>query len=228
MRLTKEQKQNRRELMEISKQIDKERGRDKIRWYNKSMATKQERISRAKEIIESYPSAGKSRVNQYLKAEFGKGLRSSTVLELKRQVAAEKPRLYSELYERGGVPRGYNEIYKGWIRAGFLAFEAREFTLGHGSRYMAFDARAVFDSEPARAARQFRSDLIRQQLAQGWTKKQIRDNIIDFYRRSKKVDPWSHIRAEYKPRKTIDYIDYREKVRRRARARQRRLYRVKK
>lgn len=34
MRLTKEQKQNRQELEKISKELDKKRGKDKIRWHN--------------------------------------------------------------------------------------------------------------------------------------------------------------------------------------------------
>lgn len=191
------------------------------------MASREEILARAKEIIEVYPSAGKDRVNQYLRAEYGVGLRSEAILRLKREVSAERPQMLWELYARGGLPRGYNQIYRGWIEAGFLPFEAREFTVGHGSRYLAFDARAVFNSTTGKAARRFRTELIQQQLAMGWSRREIRENIIDFYRRGRKVDPWEHIRAEYKPRKRIDFIDYREKVRARAKARQRRLMRLK-
>ncbi len=184
------------------------------------MATKQEIRIRAREIIESYPSAGKQRVNRYLQAEFGKGLRSSTILEIKREVATESPRLIPELYQTGTVSREVRDIYNGWRKAGFLDFEARELTVGHGERYRAFDTRAVFDSATGQAARQFRTQMVRDQLRRGWTKQQIRDNIIDFYRRSRKVDPWEHLRAEYRPRKRADLIDYRDAVRRRAKARQ--------
>lgn len=187
------------------------------------MATKQEIRARAKELIESQPSAGKERINKQLRAEFGVGLRSSTVLKLKEEVAEAKPALYPQLYAMGSVTKGLNDIYRGYLKAGFLAFEARELTLGHGERYRAFDARAVFDSAPAIAARQTRINWVRDLLKQGWTKKQIRDNIIDFYRRSKKVDVWQHIRAEYKPRKKVDYKEYKTKARKRARAKQKSL-----
>ena len=187
------------------------------------MAKREDIQARAKEIIEAYPGAGKRRINQYLRNEFDVGLRSETIIKLKREVAGEHPRLLSSLYPRGGLPRGYNETYKGWIQAGFLPFEARELTVGHGARFMAFDSKAVFDSAPGEKARQFRINIISQQLKMGWTKKQIRENILDFYRKGRKADPWEHVRAEYKPRKRVDFIDYRDKVRERAKARQRRL-----
>lgn len=190
------------------------------------MATRQEIMARAKQLIEQSPSAGKARINKQLQAEFGVGLRSSAVLKLKEEVATAIPSLAPELYRTGGVPKGLNDIYKGWRNAGFLPFEARELTVGHGERYRAFDAKAVFDSAPGEAARQTRTDLIRQQLRNGWTRKQIRENIIDFYLKSRKFDPWRHIRAEYKPLKKVDYRDYQGKARRRAKVAQKRLMRT--
>ena len=189
------------------------------------MPTKQELRDRAKEIIEADPTAGKARVNLLLRTEYGVGLRSSTILELKRDVASDKPLLFSDLYRSGSVGGGLNDIYRSWIASGFLPSEARELTVGHGSRYRTFDARAIFESEPGAAARRTRATMVRQQLDMGWSKKQIRANIIDFYRRIKDFDPWTHIRAEYRPRKRIDFIDYHEKRRRRAKGQQRRLLR---
>ncbi len=190
------------------------------------MATKQEILARAKQIIEADPTSGKKRVNTLLQAEYGMGLRSSTVLRLKQEVANEKPYLFPQLYLRGSVPTSYNEIYRGWLKSGFLAFEARELTLGHGERYKAFDAASVFNSAPGEAARETRMAMVREWLAKGWTKQEIREHIIDYYRKSKVIDPWSHIRAEYKPRKRMDFVDYRTKVRARAKAKQRRLLRI--
>jgi len=187
------------------------------------MVSKQEIITRAKEIIESHPTVGKAKVNEFLRAEFGIGLRSSTVLSLKREVASEQPKLFSELYRRGSVAKGLDDIYKGWRDAGFLPSEARELTVGHGDRYLKFDARAVYNSPTGQSAREFRSKIVREQIKMGWTKKQIRDNLIDFYRRIRKFDPWEHIRAEYKPKKTVDFIDYRDKIRQRAKRRQQRM-----
>lgn len=175
------------------------------------MATKQEIISRAKEILTSNPFFGKERVNQFLRAEFGVGLRSSKILSLKREVGEEKPELFADLYGRGSVGGGLNDIYRGWIKAGFLPSEARELTVGSGSSYLKFDARAVYNSEPGIAARDFRSNLVQQQRKMGWTKTQIISNILDFYKRIKKFDPWEHIRAEYRPKKKVDYIAARRK-----------------
>lgn len=187
------------------------------------MATKAEVLSRAREIIEASPTSGKERVNTLLRLEFGVGLRSSKILELKREVAEANPLLFADLYRAGSVGGGLNDVYKGWIAAGFLASEARELTVGHGSRFREFDARVIFNSEPGQAARRTRMVMIRQQLDMGWSKQQIRDNIIDFYRRIRDFDPWAHIRAEYKPRQKVDQGEYQEKRRRRAKGQQRRL-----
>ncbi len=187
------------------------------------MATKAEIETRARQIIESDPTSGKQRVNKILRMEFGKGLRSATILKLKREVASEHPALLSQLYERGGVDRGLNKVYAAWIKSGFMPFEARELTVGHGVRYRSFDAQAVYDSGTGQAARHSRIDLIKQLRDKGWTNEEIRQHIIDFYRKSKTADVWTHIRAEYVPRKRIDFVDYRDAVRRRARAKQRRL-----
>jgi hypothetical protein len=189
------------------------------------MATKTEILAKAKELITSHPTSGKNRINVMLKSEFGVGLRSATILKLKAEVATEQPALYPMLYAAGSVPKVLNEVYKGWIRSGFLAFEARELTLGHGSRYRAFDAKAVYDSIPGQKARETRSNMVHEQLRMGWTKQQIRQNIIDFYLKSKKVDPWAHIRAEYKPKKRVDFRDYKTRARIRARSKQKRLSR---
>ena len=186
------------------------------------MATKQELKTRAKELIISNPTAGKNKINTILKAEYGEGLRSRTILQLKQEVAVENPKLIPQLYRTGGVSTNYKEIYNGWRAAGFLPFEARELTIGHEHP---FDAKAVFDSIPSQRAREFRVSIIKEQLNVGWSVKQIKDNILDFYIRGKKVDPWEHIRAEYKPRKKIDFIDYREQIRKRAKAKQKRLLR---
>lgn len=188
-----------------------------------SNPTRQEIFDRAKEIIEAMPTAGKARVNELLRVEYGVGLRSSKILELKREVSEEKPLLFAELYRSGSVGGGLNDIYKGWRDAGFLPSEARELTVGRGSRYKDFDARAVYNSEPGQAARRTRRAMVQQQLDMGWSKKRIRDNIVDFYMRIKDFDPWEHIRAEYKPRQKIDFVEYEEKRRRRAKGRQRRL-----
>lgn len=177
-------------------------------------------LSRAKGIIEANPTYGKDKINAILKSEFGVGIRSSALLQIKRDVATTNPRLIPYLYRTGGVPNKYVGIYNGWRKAGFLPFEARELTIGHKYGY---DAKAVFDSEPAKSARAFRTQIIKQQIEMGWTKQQIIDNIIGFYTRGKGSSPWEHIRAEYKPRKVIDFKEYRERVRVRAKRKQNRL-----
>ena len=191
------------------------------------MPTKDELLKRAKEIIEANPRASKDKVNQYLRIEMGVGLRSDTILRLKAEVASEKPSLAPELYARGSVGKGLNEIYNGWIAAGFLPFEARELTVGHGERYRNFNAQSVFNSQSGEAARRTRIRIIQEQLKAGWTRQQIRDNIIDYYKKSRKLDPWEHIRAEYKPTVKTSGADYRDKVRARAKAKQQRLLRRK-
>jgi len=183
---------------------------------------KQAVTDRARQIIRENPRWGKNRINNELRTEFHKGLRSATILSLKGEISRENPRLTSEYYSRGGVPARLLDVYNGWKTAGFTPWEARELTIGHGDK---FDAHKVYDSVPAQQAREFRMKIIREQRAMGWAPKRIRENIMDFYRRGKDSSPWEHIRAEYKPREQKDFLTYRELVRRRAKAKQKRLLR---
>lgn len=190
------------------------------------MAKRKEILSRAKELIESMPSAGKERINTLLRKEYGRGLRNSVILGIKAEVSIQIPSLYPKLYQSGSVSKGYREIYNGWRAAGFLPFEARELTLGHGKRYQQFDSKRVFNSEPSIAARETREKLIKLYIKQGFTPKQIRAIVYKYYTDSKKVDPWEHIRAEYKPRDKVKRTDYMNKVRKRSKSKQKRLNRT--
>lgn len=181
--------------------------------------------ARAKELIKDNPTWGKNKINDVLRREYGVGIRSKSVLMLKGEVSRENPKMSSTLYRTGGVSRNLNEIYNGWRKAGFMPYEARELTVGHKNP---FDAQKVFDSVPAQEARTFRKKIIDEQIKMGWTKKQIRDNILDFYLRSKSASPWEHIRAEYKPRLKKDFQTYKtlaNKRRIKAKAKQNRLLR---
>lgn len=197
------------------------------------MATKQEIISRAKEIIASQPSAGKSRVNTYLKIEFGVGLRSSTILTLKAQVAKEQPRLAPELYRTGGTRPTYRAVYNKWVRAGFIPYEARELTLG-GGRLSVAGAEKVLNSIPGQSAIKTRQDWINRLHREGYTKRQIRQFIVDDYNRrlgtldkhGKPYSPWTHVRDEYRPKPKVSRQQYKDMTEsRRIKAKQRREYR---
>ena len=189
------------------------------------MANKEDIRIRAKELIKDNPTWGKNKINDVLRKEYGVGIRSTSVLALKSEVSRENPKMSSTLYRTGGVSPKLNDIYNNWRVAGFLPFEARELTVGHGKE---FDARKVFDSIPAQEARAFRLKIINEQIKMGWTKKQIYENILDFYTRSKSASPWEHIRAEYKPRLKKDFQTYKtlaNKRRIKAKAKQNRLLR---
>lgn len=184
-----------------------------------------EKTQRVKELIKAEPSIGKNRINSYLRAEFGSGLRDGKVLEIKNTVAGENPNLLPDMYTHGGVSRDRLETYHGWVKAGFLPFEAREFVMGHGDRYKNFDYKAIYDSAPGRAARATRTRIIEDNKKSGWSWKQNVDNIVNFYKHSKDKDPWEHIRAEYHGRKVVDFKDYRQKIAKRAQRKQKRLFR---
>lgn len=177
----------------------------------------------AKQLIKDNPTWGKNKINDVLRKEYGVGIRSESVLLLKSEVSRENPKLSSSLYRTGGVTHNLSDIYNGWRKAGFMPYEARELTIGHGNK---FDAQKVFDSIPAQEARAFRIKIINEQIKMKWTKKQIRENILDFYIRSRSASPWEHIRAEYKPRLKKDFVTYKtlaEKRRIKAKAKQNRL-----
>lgn len=185
------------------------------------MASREQKIIRAKQLIQSEPFLGKNRINAILKSEFGSGLRSQEILNVKSAVAKESPKLISQLYYKGGIPRKLDGVYNGWRMAGFLPHEARELTIGHGA---SFDSNAVFNSEPGKAARQSRIDWINMLHRQGWSKKQIRKELIDYYIRGKEKSPWDFIRAEYRDKKKIDFIDYKKKAQIRSLRKTNRLY----
>jgi len=174
------------------------------------MATNQEILARAREIIRSQPTAGKERVNYYLRAEFGVGLRSSTVLRIKSDVAKAHPVLAPELYRGGGYRRGFRDIYNDWRSAGFTPYEARELTVG-GGRLTIAGSRKVYDSKPGKKARSSRERYIVGLLRAGYTPKEIREMITDSYRRrlgtldkhGKPFSPWTNIRDEYKPKPKV-------------------------
>jgi hypothetical protein len=179
-------------------------------------------IIRAKQLIQSEPSLGKSKINEILKKEFGSGLRSQEVLNIKNAVARENPKLISQLYYKGGAPKSSMGIYNGWRNAGFLPHEARELTLGHSHE---FDSGSVFNSEPSKKARQSRIEWINLLKKQGWTDAQIRREILDYYVKGREKSPWDFIRAEYRDKKKIDFIDYKKKAQIRAKRKTNRLYR---
>ena len=181
------------------------------------MATREEIIKRAKETIIAYPSAGKTKINTYLVLEFGVGLRSSKILELKKEVARDNPILAPELYKTGGSRKGYNDVYKAWKDAGFTPYEARELTLGNG-RLSKQGAKKVLNSAPGKAARKVREKWVKDRLKDGWTKKEIKAQILrDYQNRLGKLDkhgkpfsPWSAIRDEYKPKPKVTKQQYKD------------------
>lgn len=115
------------------------------------------------------------------------------------------------------------EIYKAWLYAGFLPEEAAEFTWG--SKGVEVNAEEVYNSMPARAARQSRRMFIKELLRAGWTFDEIFREIRAYYTRDTSRSPWEFIRAEYKPTRRKDFREYREAARRRSESQIKSLYR---
>lgn len=181
---------------------------------------------RAKELWEQHPTWGKRRMADELKAQYGQAPRWETLLRIKKQVAYQQPERAAEYYTRGGVGRNRINIYKGWRDAGFLPFEARELTYGHGAKSRSLTwAKTVFNSMPGKAARQSRLSWIENLRDRGWTRKQIEREAREYYRRDSQRTPWDFIRQEYKPRQKVDFKEYRAMARQRSQRRAGQLYR---
>lgn len=166
---------------------------------------------RAKEIIRLDPSAGKARVNWFLRAEFGVGLRSSTVLKLKAEVARENPELRFTLYARGSVKVSLRDAYNRLRGAGFLVWEAREFA----TQYKKSDFRSLPYIKKMVA---WRRRYIRDLRGRGFSDREVNVRVVDAYRRNGWLtpeglpNPWAMLRAfrkkdiesgEYVPEKRI-------------------------
>lgn len=186
------------------------------------MATRDEILKRAREIITSEPSAGKNKINQILKIEYGVGLRSSKILEVKAEVSRDNPKLAPELYRTGGVRPSYRAIYREYIKNGFIPYEARELALG-GGRLSPEGSLKVLGSQPGQAALKSRRDWVVARLKDGFTKKEIRQMIINDYNKwlgtrdkhGKPFSPWSAIRDEYRPKPRISKQAYKDMLEKR-------------
>lgn len=150
------------------------------------------------------------------------------VIEHYQNFAARRDRVLTARLPRTvlvGMTTEQRQVYRGWIRADFLPFEAKELTIG--SKGVKVNAYAVFNSIPGRLARANRKIWVRDLLDKGWSIADIKREINNYYasKTLPKPSPFDWIRKEYRPlaKKTME--TYRTAVTKRRERRAARLYR---
>jgi hypothetical protein len=99
--------------------------------------------------------------------------------------------------------------------AGFLDYEIEQFATAvdpEGKPQPPVDITTPVWQRAMRSRR----DWIEDKISRGWTETEIREELMNYYRRGEKRSPWDFLRVEYR---SPQRIDYREAVRRRAQAR---------
>ena len=185
-----------------------------------AQATREERLTRAKQLIIAHPEWGRVKVNKELRKEFGIGLRTIDVQKLKDTTLIGRPRaqtgrksIVDLLAEEIVTPEratviGFDEAYHKMRSAGFLNMEIRNI-------FSAGNTPVLFGTEPFKAMLKSRRKWFTSMTKTGWTKAQIIEAVKKYYsvpRRS----PFDFLRREYKPPMRVDFKVYREAARKRA------------
>lgn len=142
------------------------------------MATQQERIERAKQIILQHPTLGKDAINKQLRKEFGAGLRRIEVGKLKKRVTAQTPALSHQFFLRQYRTKRLQE-------EGFLPEEAH------------FYSQFSISQPGLEKLRTFRKSEIRKARKSGITKQKIERYIRDSYGAHGWVDADNTIRPDF-------------------------------
>lgn len=95
------------------------------------MLTREEKLTRAKEIIAASPAAGRRAIAKVLRLEMGKGLRDAVILSLQREAYPERRRIIVEPYQLAEpLERRYRPLKQGrynkLVKMNFSAEEARK------------------------------------------------------------------------------------------------------
>lgn len=194
----------------------------------KQVASREERLARAKELIIAHPTWGRVRVNKELRKQYGIGLRTTIVQKLKdatligRERASTGRKSVAELLREELITPerittiGFDEAYHKMRSAGFINMEIRNI-------FSAGNTPMLFTTEPFKAMLVSRRKWFRDRVESGWSKVQIIEAIKKYYSVERR-SPFDFLRKEYKPPLRVDFKVYREAMRKRAQRDTRALY----
>ncbi len=90
-------------------------------------------------------------------------------------------------------------------RAGFLDYEIQQLasaTAPDGSPQPSIDL-----SSPAwQSTLESRISWVQDKVGRGWTKEEIENTLMNYYSGASDRSPWDFLKAEYRPRKRVDYL----------------------
>jgi len=91
-------------------------------------------------------------------------------------------------------------------RNGFLDYEIAQFAAGKTVK--GADQPAIDISSPIWKSILFsRYEWTQDKISRGWSEKEIENEIMNYYARDKKRNPWDLLKAEYKPLKRVPYLE---------------------
>lgn len=163
-----------------------------------------EALEATREFIRDNPRASKETIRAHVKLSHPSAPSNKSILNLKEEIWGMSP----------------NVALNGWKSAGFSKEEAEE--LVFGKKGVKVNWSRVYKSKPGQAARKTRTAWITDLRRRGWTWPQIRKEREAYYTRNKRRNPFDFIKAEYKPPKKVDYVEYRGRQRLRAKGKTRR------
>ena len=175
----------------------------KAKRIKQTVASREERLARAKAIIIAHPEYGRVRVNKQLRKEFGIGLRTIDVQRLKDTTLIGRERaqtgrksivgLLAEelLTPERAVTIGFDEAYHKMRSAGFINMEIRNI-------FSAGNTPMLFTTEPFKAMLVSRRKWFRNRVGAGWSKGQVIDAVKNYYSVERR-SPFDFLRREYKP-----------------------------
>lgn len=194
----------------------------------KKVASREERLARAKALIIQHPDWGRIKVNKQVRKEFGIGLRTIDVQKLKdttligRERAQTGRKSVAELLREELITPermttiGFDEAYHKMRSAGFINMEIRNI-------FSAGNTPMLFTTEPFKAMLVSRRKWFRDRVKSGWSKGQVIDAVKNYYSVERR-SPFDFLRKEYKPPLRVDFKVYREAMRKRAQRDTRALY----
>ena len=175
------------------------------------MATKDERLEYARQLIRNHPSWGEPRLNLSIRNEMGQGLRKQDLAAIKQEMlfGGKFVPAGAQQYDEDTITLGFTEASQMLTSAGFLPSEIRKF----------FSAMGIVDalnSHPFHDMLKERRRWVNEMRKQGLTTRQIMDAIKAWYARDAGRSVFDWLRREYRPPHKVDRKEYRAAAQRRA------------
>jgi len=160
------------------------------------MATREQKIVRAKELIAAYPQAGRREIARKLRQQYDEGLRDSVILSLQREVYPERRRVIVDPYQLAKSTERYRPLRQGrynkLVKMNFSSEEARKLSTLPLTRL-------PFIKNMAKSRKDSVATLIHQAGQLGWSKTKTKDELKDYIDYIYKDSGWADFEGNNNP-----------------------------